>query len=327
MAAKSGGGTAGIADPVELVAPFSPLALDIKAAAELGAEAKGIDVLRIETKDLPGMPGSVPLAVRRGANPSVESVRARLEEFRLHPERKRGTATVDTLESFIGLVNRHRTADSAVFADMDWKKPSLTAVIDYHEAEAGGCAAFGQHRVHYPFPLSEEWQAWIAKNGEKMKQADFAWFLEDRIPELSAPTDAERILYERDFSTTVANPAQVVELSRGLAVHVETKVKNAITLSSGEGQIVFDETHQDGAGGRLKVPGIFILQVSPFFMGDPVRIPCRLRYRPMGGTIVWFYEIWRPDQVITEHVRRAFKDALEGTGLPGFEGKPEMRGD
>lgn len=325
MAGKSGGEAATeAAEPV--VGSATALSFDIGTAADLGAQAKGIDVLRIDTKDLPGMPDSVPLAVRRGVNPSVESVRARLEEYRLFPERRRGTATVDTKESFIELTNRHKIDDSAIFADMDWRKPSLTAVIDYHQKQAAGQAAYGQHRVHYAFPLSDEWQAWLDKNGTRMSQADFAWFLEDRIPELSAPTDSERAIYERDFATTVATPAQVVELSRGLQVHVASHVKNAITLASGEGNITFDEAHQDAAGGKLKVPGIFILSISPFFMGDKVRVPVRLRYRPQNGSIVWFYEIWRPDQVITEHVRHAFKDVLAATELPGFEGKPEMRG-
>lgn len=326
MAAKTGGAAATHELEAALGSLSSPLALDIRTAAALGAEAKGVEIVTVTTDGKTGLPASVPIALRRGNNPGVDSIRARLEEFRLFPERKRGTATVDTKESFADLVNRHKIDDSVIFADMNWEKPSLTAVIDYHQNRSNGQAAFGQHRVHYPFPLSDEWLAWIAKNGAKLTQEEFAWFLEDRIPELSSPTEEEVIQFERDFKTTVATPAQVVELSRGLQVHVSSKVKNAVTLASGEGNITFDETHQDASGGKLKVPGIFVLSISPFFMGDKVRVPVRLRYRPAGGSIVWFYEIWRPDQVITEHVRHAFKETLQKTGLPGFEGKPEMAG-
>ncbi|TIP21885.1 MAG: DUF2303 family protein, partial [Mesorhizobium sp.] len=72
-----------------------------------------------------------------------------------------------------------------IFADADWRNPSFTAVIDYHEDVSGGLAAFGKHRIQYAFPLSEEWKKWIEMNGEPMKQAEFAYFLEDRVAELS----------------------------------------------------------------------------------------------------------------------------------------------
>ena len=163
-------------------------------------------------------------------------------------------------------------------------------------------------------------------NGPKhaMSQEDFAWFLEDRIPDLSSPTDEEVIRFEQDFATTVATPNQIVQLSRGLQVHVGQKVKAFKTLQTGEAQIAFEEEHTDAAGKPLKVPGIFVLSIAPFFMGEKIRVPVRLRYRPAGEKgVVWFYEIYRPDLAITEHVRTTLADARERTGLPTFEGSPE----
>lgn len=148
----------------------------------------------------------------------------------------------------------------------------------------------------------------------------------DRIHRLEGHLDnaeRQREGLERDFATTVATPSQLVELSRGLQVNVASKVKAAHTLANGEGQIVWEESHQDANGAPLKVPGIFILSVPPFFMGDKMRIPVRLRYRAAGGSVTWFYQIYRPDQFITEHVRHALFDAREKTGLPAYEGKPE----
>lgn len=304
---------------------ISPFGIDLDVAARLGAEAKGIEIVQIvRPTTMVGVPEMVPAALRRGENPGVESVKALFESYRLHPERKKGTATVQTLASFCDLVNRHSTEDSAIFADADWRKPSFTAVIDYHEAQNAGCADFGQHRIHYPFPLSEEWQAWVKTDGQSMKQEQFAYFLEDRVSELAAPTDEERVRLERDFAVTAATPAQLVELSRGLQVNVASKVKAAHTLASGEGQITWEESHQDAAGKPLKVPGIFILAISPFFMGEKMRIPVRLRYRPVSGEVIWLYQIYRPDQYVTEHVRHALFDVRDKTSLPAFEGTPEM---
>lgn len=302
----------------------TPFSLDLAEAARLGAAAQGIEIVQIDAPEgFTGLPAKVPVALHRGDQPAVNALANVLESYRLHPKRKQGTAEAQTFESFCELINRHKSEHSAIFADADWRKPSFTAVIDYHHLGVDGQPDYGKHRVHYAFPLSEEWQAWNKMNGQKMTQEDFAYFLEDRVAELSAPTDEERIWLERDFATTVATPSQLVELSRGLQVNVASKVKAAHTLANGEGQIVWEESHQDANGQPLKVPGIFILSVPPFFMGDKMRIPVRLRYRAAGGSVVWFYQIYRPDQFITEHVRHALFDAREKTGLPTYEGKPE----
>lgn len=302
----------------------TPFSIDLAEAARLGAAAQGIEIVLIDAPEgFTGLPAKVPVALHRGETPAVNALANVLESYRLHPKRKQGTAEAQTFESFCELINRHKSEHSVIFADADWRKPSFTAVIDYHHLGVDGQPDYGKHRVHYAFPLSEEWQAWNKMNGQKMTQEDFAYFLEDRVAELSAPTDEERIWLERDFATTVATPSQLVELSRGLQVNVASKVKAAHTLANGEGQIVWEESHQDANGAPLKVPGIFILSVPPFFMGDKMRIPVRLRYRAAGGSVTWFYQIYRPDQFITEHVRHALFDAREKTDLPAYEGKPE----
>ncbi|MFN4124465.1 DUF2303 family protein [Pannonibacter indicus] len=131
--------------------------------------------------------------------------------------------------------------------------------------------------------------------------------------------------YESLFATTVATPAQVMELSRGLQVNVAATVKNAQTLQTGEGSIQFEETHHDASGKPLKVPGLFILQTEIFFMGTPVRMPVRLRYRSGGGRIKWFFQIWRPDLHVTERIRAdldVIRDKLPDIAV--YEGAPEM---
>lgn len=297
---------------------------EVDTIAQLAERAGGVEIENVTLpKGFVGLPAEVPLALIRGDNPQVKAIDNVLEQYRIHPARKKGTAIAQTFASFCELTNRHKTDDSAIFADMDWRKPSLTTVVDYHPDESAGDADWLQHRIHYAYPLSDEWKAWMEADGKAMEQKDFAWFLEDRVPELSAPTDEEKIRYERDFATTIATPSQVVELSRGLQVNVAAQVKAATTLQSGEGEIRFVEEHQGADGKPLKVPGIFILSIAPFFMGEKVRIPVRLRYRITGGKTVWFYQVYRPDQFITEHVRATLFDAAAKTELPTFEGKPE----
>jgi uncharacterized protein YfdQ (DUF2303 family) len=316
-----------------------PTASAIRELTDLAAQARGVDLVTLEAPDtLQGVPENVPVGIRHGSTPEIVDVSRYFEAYRTHPARKKGTAEALTLASFIALAKRHQLASSAIFADTDWRNPSFTAVIDYHElhdkgeaedladAFLPGTPAFGQHRIRYLFPLSDEWKIWTEVNGESMSQLDFAVFLEDRIAELSAPTDAEKIALEHDFATTVATPSQLIQLSRGLQVNVDSRVKNVQTLQSGEAQIAFEESHTDADGKPLKVPGIFILSIAPFFMGGLIRIPVRLRYRVRNGNLAWSLQMYRPDQHVTDRVRSDLRRAAEETGLPAFEAKPEMAG-
>jgi Uncharacterized conserved protein (DUF2303). len=337
---------------VEDVGPamFAPLAGEglrgdaISRLAKLGAKAKGI---RTEYLFVPecindvGLPPVIPVAIRTGDFPEVVSVKALVEEYRDRPARKKGRANVLTLQSFIALVNRHATDHSVIFANTDWRSPEFTAIIDYHcknrmvpetleNGEPTGNEIFveglpdnGKHHIHYTFPLSEEWKTWMAGNGKPMDQADFAIFLEDRIAELASPTDFEKSNLERDFATTVAPPSQIVQLSRGLKIHVESKGAHTVNLASGEGQISWEETHKDADGKALKVPGIFMVSVAPFHRGETVRMPVRLRYRAKDGKILWFYQLYRPDLHITERVLGDLAIVGEETKLPTYEGNPE----
>jgi uncharacterized protein YfdQ (DUF2303 family) len=297
--------------------------LDIECIRKMADDA-GSDIVALSLAEhIPGLPVAIPALLDR-ANGRIVSVRDEFEKYRTYPPRKFGTAQVETLASFIDLVNRHKTPDSALFASFDWQKPGFTAVIDYHENESAGAADNGKHRIHYPFPLSEEWKAWTGSNAAPMDQASFAEFIEDRIPDLAAPDEAEAEHWRGLLGGRVATPADIITLSRGLKVFSETKVGNSITLSSGEGQITFEEEHKDAAGNKLNVPSLFIIRVAPFFRGEAIRLPVRLRYRVKAGSITWAYQLYKPEKFITEEVEGAFSRVTGATDLPGFIGKPEM---
>jgi uncharacterized protein YfdQ (DUF2303 family) len=307
-------------------------ALDLKLVADLGRDATRATLVTLEfdpdTIADTGLPGSVPSAWDPKTGKFVD-LKPLFEAWRSRPARRRGTAKAQTLDSFIGLVQRLKTFDTVVFADTDWRKPSLTAVIDWHPPgdaqDPAGDALAGNagHRVHYTFPLSESWAAWVASNGVTMSQADFAAFLEDHITDLSSPGAGEAADLERDYRTSVATPSRLIDLSRGLQVHVEAKVRNIVNLQSGVAQIAFEEQHKDGDGKPIEVPGLFILQVPPFYRGGVVRMPVRLRYRMSGGKIVWFYQMIRPDLAITDRVMTDLDQVSAATGLQAFEGCPE----
>ena len=292
----------------------------VAAIAELARRAGTEIVDVVLTEPMPGLPVTVPALLDK-ANGTARGLKELFEPHRIHPARATGTAIVKSISSLADLVNRHKTENSVLFGDPDWQKPSMTAVIDYHGINHQ--PDFLGHRIGYSFPLSDEWSAWMAINGKRMSQTEFAEFIEDHIAECANPTPAEIEDYKALFSTTVAWPNDLMALSRGLQVMADVRVKNAVTLQTGEAQITFEEMHKDAAGGALVVPGIFILAIRPFFDGEIARIPVRLRYRLLDGKVNWIMQLFRPDKWITEELRRDMERVAAETSLPLYLGTPE----
>lgn len=294
---------------------------DTRHIADLGRDAASLEPFTIDTAGLgPGLPATIPTAWDRKAGRVVD-LRPTIEALRQLPARRTGTAKVLTLQSFIDLTNRHKDDHTVIFANTDWKSPTLTAVIDYHQTDA--LSRHLQHRILYAFPISEEWSAWTDQNGTVMDQGEFAAFVEDRLAELATPHVAEREELERLFQTKLATPAELMQLSRGLQVNVGINVKTAKTLQTGEAEIIYEESHRDSAGNKLIVPGLFIIKLPVFVGGEPVRLPARLRYRAAGGGIKWFFQLYRPDVYVTERIRADLALAANATERPSYEGTPE----
>jgi uncharacterized protein YfdQ (DUF2303 family) len=270
------------------------------------------------------------------AGRSALDLTAILDAHLPQPRRARGTLTAQDLESFLALVNEFKDTHSRVFAKADPKAPELVAVLDHHELVASDAPGrellrdirprHCEHRVRYACPVSEEWKAWTASNGKLMSQADFADFLEDRIADVVLPddVDAERVkkLIET-LQARLGGPASVMTLSRGLEVNVGTKVKNIVTLASGEITAHFESEHRDAAGEPIKTPNLFFIAIPVFFNGSRYHIAVRLRYRMEGSSLIWFYQMHRPDLSMDDAFRDIVKEVREKTDLTTVLGTPE----
>jgi len=267
------------------------------------------------------------LAVPKGIE--LHSVKKFFDEYRTAPERRAGTANFQELASLVAHANRFKDKDSALFASVNPHGSTLTSVLDYHrqnEGEGEGSPRFGKHRGLYAFPASDEWEAWTEQDGKPLEQAEFAAFLEDRIQDVADPDGA--FASAKKFAEALgipqfASPSKLLELSRGLTVHVGDKVTNKIDLGSGEVTMHFETTHTDGAGGPVKVPRAFLVQIPVFRAGQLYQLAVRLRYRASGGRVTWSYDINGADRAHDDAFREACELAAEQTALPLFYGTPE----
>lgn len=295
----------------------------VRAIVELVQDAMTVEVIPVPTEGLgPGLPAQVPLLLdrRKGAAP-ISALKDLIDKHRQEPARRLGTASTTTLQSFIDLVDRHKDEGSAVFAKTAWPEPALTAVIDYHSLD--GTPRWGNHRIRYAFPVTDEFKVWIEKNGKAMEQAEFAAFLEEHAAELSAPFGPEAAEYEALFKEKFATPNDLIALSRSLEVFVGARVKRQERLSSGERTVEFVEEHTNTKGEKVEIPGLFMVSVPAFVDGDAVRIPARLRYRIQGGSIMWFYQLYRWQFWLRDQVKNDLDTVKQKTALPTFEGSPE----
>lgn len=296
-------------------------AAGIEAIKALAVKAAKAEIIEFDTGNLGdgSLPKKIPVVLSPDGRES--SLAITLAAYRTRPQRIKGTAKTETLQSFIALTTRHQTAHSAIFAQTKYPHVELATIVNYFGNTSD--PDFADHRIVYSFPLTDQFKAWVAKDSISMGQAEFAEFLEEHAAELAAPLDAEKAEYERLFATRCATPAELITLSRGLEISVGQKIKSNIRLSSGERQVEFIEEHSNNKGEPVIVPGLFMVSVPAVVDSAPVRIPARLRYRTSGGSVAWYYHLYRWQHWLTKAVQRDLADAVEQTSLPVFEGSPE----
>lgn len=253
----------------------------------------------------------------------IHSVKNELAEYRDAPERIEGKAELTELSSFIDHAKRFANPGSCMFVDRTRQSPCLLSVYDYHGKDE---PRFKLHKARYGFPVSDHWTAWTAQDGKVMGQPDFAAWLEDHLADVAPPDKAgmKAKAFLDLFSCHFASASKLLELSRGLTVHVGQRVANHVNLATGEGSIQFDTAHADEKGAPLKVPGAFLLGIPVFRGGALYEVPARLRFRAAGGSVSWSFQLHRTDVIFDHAISEAvdtFKKEVPAMGV--FYGTPE----
>lgn len=246
-----------------------------------------------------------------------EFLESRLE----NPRRREQTARLDDVDSFIAHIERYKGPTSTVFVDKLGEAPKVVAVYDDH-APQDGKAGWGEDVATYAFPISKPWQAWVTKRPQSLTQAQFAGWIEKNLGDVASPANAGPKAKEFGelFGVEFASPSKLLELSRGISLHVNERVTQAVNLSTGEVQLNYESQHQDKAGAQIKVPGAFLLAIPVFERGVLYQLPVRLRYAHGGGQVTWSFEVHRSDAAYDDAVAEAVKRIGEETKLPVFHG-------
>jgi len=178
------------------------------------------------------------------------------------------------------------------------------------------------HGVSFKFPLSKDFKYWLSNNAEAMSTGDFSIFMEERIVEMVVANDDDKFPIQ-SLKPKFADPLEMLELSRDLQIYSEDSVVSKQKLSSGEHEIKFSTEHKDASGQKIQLPDFFVINVPIFEGGDAHRICVRLRYRLNSGTIKWFYDLYRIDNVLNDAFDHACDRVRNETNLPLYYGEPE----
>jgi uncharacterized protein YfdQ (DUF2303 family) len=194
--------------------------------------------------------------------------------------------TLQTQDSLAEYVNRYKSADTVLFADI--AANSILATIDYHAKDK---AAHVAHRAMLTLPFSEEWGLWTKISGKLVPQLEFARFIEENGADIRSPDAAE-----------------LLEACRDLQAHRKVNFTKAVRTSSDNENFEYtDETKATTKAG-IEIPTKFKLGI-PVYFGEPdTEMFAFLRWKLDEGSLTLGVALHR-----AEHVRQAvFKQIVQG---------------
>lgn len=292
---------------------------DVGAALEVAMRLHGAQTGRIERGDIAILPEGL----------RTESLRKLHEEWLPLPERRRGTASLDDLDSFIEHANRFKDADSVIYCRRNETDPAFQSILDYHRAggpDAHEAARWGQHRGLHKPTLSEVWRTWRDAEGKPLSQIGFATLIEDRILDIAPPPEADDATTNALVTALggrVAGQTDLLTIARGLRVKENVEITNAQTIETGEVEIHYKTELRDTANKPLRIATCFSVHAPVFEGGPPYRLWLRIQIRREEAALRWTLKRWRPDLIVKHALDEMIARVRAETNLPVLSGAPE----
>jgi uncharacterized protein YfdQ (DUF2303 family) len=214
------------------------------------------------------------------------------------PDGRGGVRVIDTDDyadaaSFVGYVNRHRTAGTEVYAHTS--SSSVIAVIDAHQG-TDEPAGWEKHKLTLALEHTKAWQAWASHDlGQNPRswfgQQEFAEFIEDRALDVQDP-----------------DHARLIELATKFEATKKVEFGQATRLDNGEVQFQYTETvgAKKGTKDSIEFPKELKLALRPYIGGPIYFVFASLRYRISADGLLLGYALQRPENIL----EAAFADIL-----------------
>lgn len=225
-----------------------------------------------------------------------------LEELLSKPLRVKAKPVFHELESFTRYVTEHKSDATRIFAHISEFGACFKAVLDFHEKDK---PSWNSHTSEYPCPSSMEWKKWVEKNGQWMRQQEFAAFIEDRVTDIIEPSGATMLEMANEFHATTS-----------------VNFSSVIRLDNGNRQVNYQEETEAKAGqkGKLVIPEKFMIKIPVFRNGIRYEMAARFRYRVNEGKLAITYEIIDIEKIMLNAAREVMESIGKETEIQVFVG-------
>lgn len=226
-----------------------------------------------------------------------------LEAYMPRPARLDQMVALEAARSFIEYVNAFKDESTRVFASVDEKGGSFTAIIDYHKTDKTPRRKL--HTVRFRALFSEEWKTWMKTNKQTFTHTEFAEYIEENLSDIIKP-----------------DPASVLESVRSLQINREVNFDSVVSLTDGKYHFNYVETDtkKSGQKGEAEFPHVITLNL-PVFAPVPgeteqwgVDVSVRIQYilKRDEGRVGFKYSIVRPHKIVEFAFVRLFKEVEAG---------------
>lgn len=215
-----------------------------------------------------------------------------VEKYLQNPRRAKGTAILNTAESFIDYVKRYQDSGTVVWCNFDPQTFTLAfqAVFDDHQKSLAGWRG---HRAKFTPATSAEWRAWKAMDLKPMKQLEFAEFIERNSKDI-APAEG--------FPTDLA----MLKMATELELNGEKRIKSIVRIQGGGTRLDYVNDDDANTIEAMQAFNRFQIGIPVFWSGLGYLLVASLRYRQNEKSVNFTYELNRAD-VVHE---RAAKDVI-----------------
>jgi uncharacterized protein YfdQ (DUF2303 family) len=223
------------------------------------------------------------------------------EQLCIGPRRAKLTPKFSDTVSFLAYVERHRTAATVVWCDLDPQSFELkfTAVIDDH---AMGAPGWRDHRATLEPAMSAEWKAWMGRNTRPMSQVDFAQWIQEHEEDINSKAEG--------MPTSLA----MLKMATEFVANEERSVKSIVKLQSGGARLTFIADADKGTEEAMAIFEKFALGMPVFHGADAWALSARLKYTAAQGKVSFRFELIRPDKVHASAAKRLLEVVKDGLG-------------
>lgn len=211
--------------------------------------------------------------------------------------------------SFIDYVNRFKTADTLIFANVSETAATFTAVLDYHAAAPKLSPAHCAHTASYSTVETPEWKTWLTANRQAMDQVGFATWLEDNAKLVVKPEGAA-----------------LLELVRALHGHKNARFNSAVRLDNGAYSVAYEEDISVKAtnatrSAEMELPTTIMAGIAPFQGAPLYEVHARLKTRVNDRKLFLWFETIALHVVVRDSVLLLVKQVAEKTKIVPLLGK------